>query len=58
MMTLLQVVPTIGSDLFGTSIIALVPFLCLDSKEGEVVLFRYLPRFPWVGHKLEHLSLF
>jgi hypothetical protein len=28
------------------------PFWCLDAKGGEVALFRLLPGFAWVGHKL------
>jgi hypothetical protein len=43
-------------DRFGTCSIALLPFWCLDAKMGEVVLFRYLSGFAWVGHKLVRLS--
>jgi hypothetical protein len=51
--------PTTGrSDHFGMCSIALLPFWCLNAKGGEVVLFRYLSGFAWVGHKLARLSLF
>jgi hypothetical protein len=62
MMTLLLTAPTTSmtgrSDLFGMCSIALLPFWCLDAKGGEVVLFRYLSGFAWVGHKLARLSFF
>jgi hypothetical protein len=59
MMTLLMAPTTLMTgmiDCFGMCSIALLPFWCLDAKEGEVVLFRYLSGFAWVGHMLVRLS--
>ena len=45
------------SSSHGTLSIALSPFWCLDAKGGEVALFRLLPGFAWVGHKLSCFDL-
>jgi hypothetical protein len=59
MMTLLTALTTLMTgriDSFGTCSIALLLVWCLDAKGGEVVIFRFLSGFAWVGNKLVHLS--